>query len=560
MTINIRVSSYRRVDHIDLECSPIALAISANGHGKTSLSEAVQAALTGITLLDRLDLNKKDAGQVLNGAAKAAYVSLRSAEGEAKIEWPECKFSTSGSAPHASIFAAGVTSIDRLKPGDRAAALAPYLKAEPNLDDLTREMRDNFKPDSIAAIWKEITEKGWDTCHKTYEENRRNASRRWSDITGVTWGSDKASRWLPEGWKTDLEDVSTEDAEAAVAAAETALEEAVSTAAVDQAELIPLRGLAAQVAELKKTVAAATTTLTAASADAETAKSVRAGLLEPVRGAGKPCPHSDCKKPILVQPDGTLEVFAALSPDENKKRGNAIASADGAVSRTAAAVVTAKAALGLAEHNLHVAEQAQQELAEAEKRTGGGADVPAARDLLIQRKFELDIITKYDRAFQQLREWSRCDLLVKVLDPAGLRHKKLGQAVEAFNRAVLAPLSESAGWREVTLTEDLVPRYAECPYTLLSGGHLYRMRAVLQIAMAKIDGSTMVVFDAADILDSDGRRGLFEMITESGLYALVTMTTVRGAGFPDLADLGCGTTVEIHNGRVKAAQSEQEAA
>jgi hypothetical protein len=64
--------------------------------------------------------------------------------------------------------------------------------------------------------------------------------------------------------------------------------------------------------------------------------------------------------------------------------------------------------------------------------------------------------------------------------------------------------------------------------------------------MAKLDGSDMVVLDAADVLDGTTRSGLFAMLEESGLDALVCLTLTRPEQCPDLAaaDLGCSYWIE----------------
>jgi hypothetical protein len=74
------------------------------------------------------------------------------------------------------------------------------------------------------------------------------------------------------------------------------------------------------------------------------------------------------------------------------------------------------------------------------------------------------------------------------------------------------------------------------------------VRAIVQVAMAKLDGSDMVVLDAADVLDGTTRSGLFAMLEESGLPALVCMTLTRREQVPDLAASELGASYWIEDG------------
>ena len=85
-------------------------------------------------------------------------------------------------------------------------------------------------------------------------------------------------------------------------------------------------------------------------------------------------------------------------------------------------------------------------------------------------------------------------------------------------------------------------------YSLCSTSEQYRCRAVLAVAMAKLDGSDLVALDAADVLDAEQRSGLFELLEEAGLPALVCMTLARREQLPELAALGLGASYWIQDG------------
>ncbi len=95
--------------------------------------------------------------------------------------------------------------------------------------------------------------------------------------------------------------------------------------------------------------------------------------------------------------------------------------------------------------------------------------------------------------------------------------------------------------------------------TLLSGGEIYRLRAALQVAFAKIDGSAMVILDGADILDNQGRQGLIRMLAAAKVPALIGMTYAGPKAVPDLSLAG-GATYWIDGGIARPLAEMQKAA
>ena len=70
--------------------------------------------------------------------------------------------------------------------------------------------------------------------------------------------------------------------------------------------------------------------------------------------------------------------------------------------------------------------------------------------------------------------------------------------------------------------------------------------------MARLDNSAMVVIDAADVLDGTTRSGLFALLEDSGLPALVCMTLTRREQVPDLAAAGLGQSYWLEGGNCTA--------
>jgi hypothetical protein len=450
-----------------------------------------------------------------------------------------------------------------MDPKQRGAALQPYLKADPTLDDLKIELEEGvvFSSESIAALWTEIQEVGWDKVASNSEAARRDAGRDWAKVTGVNFGSDKAKSWRPDGWTDVLEDVEKTELEHNVAAAGKTLEKAIAAAAVDGAELERLKTLAGTAEAAEAAVASALAASTQAVNAERTAKAEREALPDPTTGSGIPCPC--CGEPLAINRSGTqitLSKFTALGEKELTSRRRAIAEADGKLSRLAAERGAAERNHRAAQESHTAALAATSSLAAAEGKTGSADAMAGARAALAGAQNAVRLKGLVDSATDYYRRWRRADLILSVTTPQGLRAKKLGQAVDSFNSAILAPLCETADWAPVNLTAELVTRYGERPYALVSEGERWRTRVILQIAFAKIDGSSMVIVDNLPDLDSAALNGLLWTLKTEQMPALVCAASRKGVAAPDLAAAGYGNTWQIENARTKPLHEAKEAA
>jgi hypothetical protein len=69
----------------------------------------------------------------------------------------------------------------------------------------------------------------------------------------------------------------------------------------------------------------------------------------------------------------------------------------------------------------------------------------------------------------------------------------------------------------------------------------------------------MVVLDAADVLDGPARSGLFAMLDEAAIPALVCLTLTRREQMPDLAAAGMGSSYWIESGIVRPLRQAEAA-
>jgi hypothetical protein len=549
--ITLSVRGYRGIDSAELTCAPIALLLAKNAEGKSSVAQAAAAALTGAAIADAFEIGKKEVGEIIRRGARDAVCTVKADGGEARMSWPTCQLTTTGAEPpHASVYAAGIISMPLLSPKDRAAALEQYLHSAPTKDDLHAAMTEKFRDKSIDALWAEIETKEWDACARDYELERRDSSRDWARITGQSFGSDKSARWAPEGWSDHLDACTADELRARVDQARLALDEAIRSAATDKAEVDRLRKLADALPERQAALRIAfeeegTARQLHDAAQADLTKHPAAA-----EHASLNCPH--CGNSVSIEQGQLVKASAATVADPTARRRALAAEAQAAAILNQKHAEVAQARVGTTE-----SEKAAVDLDAMNLPASGAPAVPhaseqRAREMLMTAELDARLKGQHTEAGTAYRRWLSANLKHEILIPAGLRAKKLGEVVNAYNEAVLAPLCTAAAWGSVNITEDLTFRLGERRYSLLSKGEQWRVRVLLQVAQAMHDGSSMVIIDNLEDLDSEALNGIFGLLRHAGLPAVVCVALRRDTRIPDLARAGLGQTYTIEKARTVA--------
>jgi hypothetical protein len=244
----------------------------------------------------------------------------------------------------------------------------------------------------------------------------------------------------------------------------------------------------------------------------------------------------------------TLAKVEPISHAELKRRRQAIAEADGEISRLTGELRAKQQASAAAKRDLDVSVAARAQLSALRPSDKSAGDVETTRAAVETADARL-------KAFRQKREADDLrdkiavnDKILDILAPDGLRAKKLACVLDAFNTAQLKSMTDAAGWKVVAVERDMSLTYGGRPYALLSTSEQYRVRAVLQVAMGRLAGADLVVIDAADVLDAPTRGGLFSMLGQAELRSVVCMTLSRREQVPDLGAHGLGASYWLEDG------------
>jgi hypothetical protein len=545
--IELIIENFRGCAHAHIEVAPIALVCGLNAAGKSSVAQAVAAALTGETM-PFTGVGKASSGFLVRTGAAAGAVLLTGPDGQCRVEWPSAQMMAKGSPPKASPYAAGIESIVNGTARDRIRVLSNKLHGEPTAENLTAALTEaGAGPKTAQDICQQVERDGWDTTHKARQEHGAQLKGRWRQTTGANYGS-----WIAAAWRPDLAELSEQTLIADVREAQAERDHAVAAAAVSAAEKARLEKIAGDFGERKAEVERCEQQVSAHAAEYTRALEARSKLPPAARSQTKRCPHCNLLVEIvaITSHDSELHAVDEVTNGDMEKRRMAIAEAEGKTAHANDELNKCRNILAHAKVELAEAIAASATLADWPRTTEAGIDRDAAEAALGRAQRRLDEFRTKIEADKIAGRIEGNEIILGILAPDGLRARKLGQVLRVFNDG-LYQLTAAAEWGKVAVDDTGLVTYGGRPYALLSSSEQFRTRTILAIEMARYDGSDMVVIDGADILDAPGRNGLFALLDDPTMpAALVCMTFARREQVPDLGGMNVGGKSYWLNGGV----------
>lgn len=592
------IRNIRRVRAADLEIGHgITLVAGQNDNGKSSTLGAVAAALTGGKGVLNL-ATKATLSDLVHDGEERGLISITNGDNDSVlVALPAGSVSTTGTPPRASPTAAGIESLVDMSQTERSAFLFTSLKTQPKRaaifaalrgagldeDPIARRMRDegdkqsaiaealraNSQPmDEFGLVLTEIVQPdGWNQTHSRYIEINRRAKGAWEQITKTKrYGSAIAASWAPAGWDARMDLLTVPKLEAALAMAREAHAEALRSQGGGDAERTAKQELADGHHAAHAAHEAALVLVVKAQQELDRATAANAALPTPIDEAhALECPHCGGKVRLSkkLMTESLERADTAVPPLQLKQRREASAAAQCELSKARTDKGTADRALAVARINLETAAAAKEWLTKNAATTGIGpkADMAGPSFAIEAAERALAMFHQRDEAMDKHRQIKRYERLIAVLSPTGLRRDALVDCVETFNETHLAPLAEVSGWRPVKITtgDDIDITYGGRSYKYLGQSAQFRVRVMLQIAFAQIDGSDLIIIDGADVLTpkaADGRGALFKLLKSQAIPSLVGMTLFHGQNDAviDLAKAGYGRTYLAVDGTISPLQ------
>ncbi len=399
----------------------------------------------------------------------------------------------------------------RSSPEERRTVLSKVMQVALNPEGLVEAMKERGAP---AFVLRElyVTEpiEKWRTIAKEQAAQGRGA---WKQVTGEAYGAAKAETWqapepeAPTGTAADY-DAAVKNARAAMTTASDVL--ATTKARLRAQEEYEERNssLRARAAKLPDALAAEANAKSAlAVAEAALAKEMAAHVH--VSGADTtPCPA--CGVILALTEDGDLEEVkrtpntAEIALQESIRAAQSrhrqtitdITSARAAKETLEALGVPAEEALRPIDDLQHEADAARDAFDRATEARNAFAATAAA---IAKAK---TATTSATAAHQKVLAWTTAEAW---LAPDGIPGEMLSKALQPFN-ATLARLSGRAGWKVVTLSEDMSIAVGGRSYGLQSESGQWRADTIIALALAIHSDMRMVTLDRFDVLEPALRK------------------------------------------------------
>lgn len=550
----IKVRNYRGVQRADIELNHITLVAGRNEQGKSSLAEAVQAVLTGTPIIP--NVNKKDAKVLVHDGAEGGQVGLWTGDAaDRMIEWPKCTVVAEDGAPYSSRIAVGLSHPFDMEPDMRARWLGGYIKAVPTLASLTAEMADaGYSAKATEQVWNAVNAKnGWDETYQRARQFSTKTKGQWEEVTGEAYGSKKAVSWMPEHYPEGFDHETLKSH--VTSTAETTINLMGHAAvAADRIHRLEISVAAGKEAENPEELAAA---LSALKASAKTKAAQRDAIpTDHELAETLDCPLCDGKllvssiKPLVLLPFDAKKAEARRAQHAEQLLKRAEHDAD--CKRIAGQVDSLERQLQRARSVRDEAAQAAAELEKIGANTGASeTDIASAKVLESAAKVALLAFERKQRADELHKLIEQNEKLVALLAPEGLRQRALAAGLNLFNQW-LSDQALIAGWPPVRFDESLRPHYGTRPLWAASESGKWRARAMVQMVLAKMDESPVIVLDGADVLDGPARNQLFTALNAAEFKSLVCMTIANRAKVPNLREAALGESYWIEGGVAEA--------
>lgn len=559
MFAKLIIRDFRKIERADVPLSEkVTIFGGKNRKGKSSTALALTAVLnTTPNVIYQQNIckikKKEDLKKLVRRGARGGLARIETADSFYEMHWPSGDPALSGIPPHASKYATNLISFLDLDEKTKADELNRLLETTPTHSEIVEALDDiGYCSDEAVALSVQIKQHGWPGALKIANYQGVRIKSEWERVTGRAFQPTKGIDWLPEVWDDELAQSTLEGLTELVQVHQRRHEIAKANLAVSEADYQAL-------AEKAKLVEKFGDEFDKASIDKTTTQKALEAERYALSQFGNPnsyatifevnCLH--CSEPNkYVLRDGKLVDYDGEQPDKEK----IAAKVEEQRARVAELDKLATAAYGLfavAERNFAEATRAHQRIEEIDLsgKTGSQAAVEEAEALLEEATGRLKAFKNKHLADDLYKQSNMNWALQKLLDATGLRKTKMLKALDAFN-ARLEALCEAAGWPLVQLDESLECQLDGEPDWTCSKSEQFILQWILSIAIAQIDGSSMVILDGADIFDHELRSQLAKALKFASLPAAVFITANSTDDIPDPAESKHGLSYWIDAERI----------
>jgi hypothetical protein len=561
----ITIENFQGARAVDLDLStPVTLIAGLNGHGKSSVAEAVRLATLGAP--ERVDF-KKEYGDLITEGERTGSIALELDVGAVGIVLP--KGTQSGEAlvpPSPALpYVLAPNRFAAAKPDDRRTLLYELSKTKVRGDDIERRLLARGCDAALVTQIKPILRTGFLAGAEHAKQEATQAKGAWKAATGEQWGSQKAEGWAAEVPSFDQAALAGE--RSALAEVDAKLEQYTKAlgaleqkarafaAARDQNEARHAQAAKLPALRQKLEFDLAEHEKAAAHVEALQAKAgtgPRVGLVHDLALSLSQLWKSEASKNVAFGIG--LDIKAVLATYE-RQYGKIGAAGDTEAAAALPKAIEARDLMARSVENdrrdIAAAEAAAAQLQDADAPEAiQPADVEAARAKVTALRAERKAIDDRVQALLNAKQAATSaaerttnatryhgDVLAwlaigDALSPDGIPGEILAEALEPFN-AKLADLASLAGWWVPSIAADMSITWGGRPYRLLSESERWRVDALIGAALAEISDLRCLILDRFDCLDLGGRGdalGLVDALAADGrMDTILVLGTLKAA-------------------------------
>ena len=543
MKLKLKISNLLgiREAEIELTSGKVLEAIGPNAAGKTSLAVCAQAVLARDT--NPLHLPAPEVKRVYihdDSDPETAEAVLSDGNGIVARWRPSAQAIDAPEKSQTFCRPEAVGTVDftaRRSAAERMAVFQGVLLPPPDqvLEALRSLLMESIPPEDVRGVAEMVARDGWKAAEAVYGDRARKAKQSWARIAGRVWAPRISSDWRPEGWQSDMDRLTVQEAEEAVVTAREEYNALTRVEAIAEADLEKQEGARAALPQAERA-------LEIAEAELETATE----LLKDARAHAERLQHKyhafkSAPKPTMPAtlscPECEVELSfdgQVLIPFNRKAHDRAMDTYQ--KSRKAAEEGRLAVEAHITEYRPRLKE-ASTEYDRADKNQRSTAAHVQEFLRLSAATGEVDTEERRQRlsAAEQAVEDQRRILsmvqaqvegaklhatilhygsIAQAIGPRGCRAALLEKGLMGFNKGC-EQLTSAASWPMVfaTLSGTIYYGPKKRVVQACSESEKWRIQTTIQMVLAAMTHSVVVVLDRSELLDAANRAGLEAMLT-----------------------------------------------
>lgn len=559
MRINqIDIKNFQGLHHAALVVSePVLVVSGGNGAGKSSLLDAVAMAFTGNPSRVKL---KRDIKQLITDGAKKSSVQISTSEGEFGTELPSTKSAVHFPDNPYLKFALSAESFSKLDDKERRKVLFELTGASDKPQVVADKMIARGIASDMVEKVKPLLLSGFPAATEQAKNFASEARGAWKQLTGETYGAQKAEGWKPETMAVTVTQEQLASALTSFTKAQSELDEAQISLGAVKAKVTQATARASRIIELKEVADLLERRKTKLERDQDDLVKWEAKLADAKAAGGElkqGLVHDLARSlhgvlPYLVDTEEVVTTAKSVLDAYELEHGSILGSGDpelakrtgeyqGYVSKLQSAVanaerdvsasVSAAAALSELENedSVAVTEDAINNAEELINELRQKRDSAQAKLVSLEEAFEsvdkqASLAAEAAHHHAQVQAWSE---ISDALSPSGIPAEILQTALSPVNE-LLRKLSEMSGWQEVRINGDIEITYGERIYGLLSESEQWRADTMLSVALSNLSGLRFVLLDRFDVLEPSARPQAIKLLLGCAKSDLLDQSVMAG--------------------------------